>query len=291
MIPHNGLYLLLVFGLFPALVQATTPPMCASYDGVHLEIPCVNTGEIYQTSFLEDSSGFVLTFAEKVSVADVSQCAVADLIMGTVSLPCVELLGAPAGENLYWANLNLLMAESIRLELVSAGVLAEVDDCTDNLDRFSGIYSLAVSSRELGIADYSSEGEAICGTGNDFFDDIPSIGSIIVNGNQVTLSADDYSVSASVQDPTEPKIPLINGTFYKESSSLVSTANNSCGTKSPYVVGQDSFPEDGGTTTFSAWVYLQDNAISVVAEVFWIEDESEILSSCHGVIVIQGDKL
>jgi len=166
-------------------------------------------------------------------------------------------------------------------------------DCLDNLDRFSGTYSLSVISKEVGIQDYSTQGEDICGPGEEFFGDLPTSATIYVNGKSATLevniNSETYSASGTFQGPTAPKKPLVGGTYY-ETSTALSTVINSCGTESPYFSFLKEIAEDGGQTSLTMWVYGQEDAINVVAESFWIADDSEILSSCHGLIIFQGEK-
>ena len=165
--------------------------------------------------------------------------------------------------------------------------------CMDNLDRFSGTYALSIVSRELGIQDYSTVGEELCGPGLEFFGDLPTSATISVTGNTATMipnvSSVTYSVSGAIQDPTTPVKPLVGGIFYQTSSS-VAPGVNSCGAESPYVSDLRQYAEDGGQTTLTVWVYAQEDAINVVAESFWIADDSEVLSSCHGVIIFQGTR-
>ena len=173
------------------------------------------------------------------------------------------------------------------------GVGGGSTNCLDNLDRFSGTYSLSVISRELGVQDYSTVGEDICGPGAEFFGAMPTSATFSVTGNSANLSVNInsvwYSASGVFQGPSAPVKPLVGGTFY-ETTSSVTQGVNSCGTESPYISDSRQFPEDGGQTTLSLWIYAQEDAIHVVAEVFWIADDSEILSSCHGVIIFQGTR-
>jgi len=163
--------------------------------------------------------------------------------------------------------------------------------CLDNLDRFAGTYSLSVVSRQLGITDYT-DGEEICGTGNDFFGDLPTNAIISVAGNAGTLSVNInnewYAGSGPFEGPTAPKKPLVGGGFYETSNP--SPAVNSCGTESPYFSFSKKLAEDGGQTSLTLWVYAQEDAINIVGEAFWLADDSEILSPCHGVIIFQGTK-
>ena len=166
-------------------------------------------------------------------------------------------------------------------------------ECLDNLDRFSGSYSLSVVSRELGVQNYSTEGEDICGPGEEFFGNLPTSATISVSGSNATISvninAEWYSASGTFRGPSAPTKPLIGGTFYERNSS-VTPGVNSCGTESPYFSDMRDFPEDGGQTTVTLWVYGQVDAINVVAEVFWIADDNNILSPCHGLIIFQGTR-
>lgn len=166
--------------------------------------------------------------------------------------------------------------------------------CLDNLDRFSGTYSLSVLSRELGIQDHSTEGVDICGPGNEFFGALPTSATISVNGSSVVVSvnieSEKYSASGSIQGPSAPVKPLVGGTFFETSNASVTPGVNSCGVESPFIVDSRTFPEDGGQTTLTVWVYLQEDAVNVVAESFWIADDSPILSRCHGVIILQGTR-
>ena len=166
------------------------------------------------------------------------------------------------------------------------------DDCLNNLDRFSGTYSLSVISRELGIQDYSTEGVDICGAGEEFFGDLPTSATISVSGNSASMSVDinstRYSASGTFQGPTAPKKPLIGGTFYESTNSAVTPGVNSCGAESPYIFDSRQFSEDGGQTTLTLFVYTQVDAINIVVEAFFVADDSEVLSPCHGVIILQG---
>ena len=172
--------------------------------------------------------------------------------------------------------------------------ITENETCMDNLDRFSGTYSLSVISRELGVQDYSTVGEDLCGPGAEFFGDLPTSATLSVSGNTASLSvninSEWYSATGTFEGPSAPKKPLIGGTFYTSTNSSVTPGVNSCGTESPYISHSRQFPEDGGQTTLTLWVYGQKDAINIVAESFWIADGSEILSPCHGVIILQGTR-
>ena len=123
--------------------------------------------------------------------------------------------------------------------------------CMDNLDRFSGTYTLAVKSREVGIQDYSTQGTEICGQGSDFFGDLPNIATITVNGNSGTLSVNInnewYSGSGIFEGSSAPKKPLVGGTYF-ETSNSVTPGVNSCGAESPLFTISKKFPEEGGQT-------------------------------------------
>jgi len=165
-------------------------------------------------------------------------------------------------------------------------------NCLDNLDRFAGVYTLSVISKEVGIPDYSN-GAAICGAGGEYFGDIPTLGTITVDGKTATLSISTdsplFPASGDFKQETVPKIPLVAGSFYKTSTTAKPVAN-SCGTKSPYFTITKKYAEDNGQTTLTLQVYTQEDALTIVSESFWIEDNSKILSPCHGVMVLQGIK-
>jgi len=166
-------------------------------------------------------------------------------------------------------------------------------DCMGNLERFSGTYSLDVVSKELGIQDYQADGEEICGPGDEFFGESPTTAIITVSGQSATLkvniNGEWYDGSGAFQKPSTPKKPLVGDAFYKKSFS-VEPGINSCNAKSPYFSIKKSFSEDGGSTDLTLWVYMQKDAINIVAEPYWSEDGWEILSKCHGVIILQGKK-
>jgi len=196
--------------------------------------------------------------------------------------------------NKSWVVLLFLLLVACTPQQPLADQPATEESCMDNLDRFSGTYELTIVSRELGIQDYAGQGEEICGPGVEYFGGLPTSATITVSGNTATfetnINSKAYSGSGTFKGPTEPKKPLVGGTFYEKSSS-VTPGVNSCGTKSPYFTVSKDYAEDGGQTSLNIFVYGQEDAINIVSESFWIADDSEILSRCHGVVILQGTKL
>jgi len=183
--------------------------------------------------------------------------------------------------------------DNIKIPTKTETTISTTVDCMDNLDRFAGTYLLEVKSKEVGIQDYQEDGEIICGKGEDFFGALPASVTIEVNGNTASMKTNvdskSYSISGTFQQPTEPKIPLVQGSFYKSLES-VKQVLNSCGTKSTYISELKKYADDEGQTTETVFVYAQKDALYIVVDSFWIADESEILSPCHGVMIIQGTK-
>jgi len=159
--------------------------------------------------------------------------------------------------------------------------------CMDNLERFDGTYDISLLSRELGIVDYATEGAIICGAGDDFFGDFPSSVTLVVENGVATITVGPQTYTGTFEGPSAPKKPLVSDRFYEDVTARP-TGVNSCGAESPYFSFTDAFAEDDGQTTLQVWVYAQEDAVYVVEESFWIADETQILSQCHGVAVLEG---